>query len=72
MRLLPHSLLWRAFLLITLLMLTAVAAWLAIFRQAEVEPRAHLLAQTIVSVSNLMRSALIAARPERRIDLLGL
>jgi two-component system osmolarity sensor histidine kinase EnvZ len=71
MRLLPHSLLWRAFLLIALLMLTAVAAWLAIFRQAEVEPRAHLLAQTIVSVSNLMRSALIAARPERRIDLLA-
>jgi len=70
-RLLPHSLLWRAFLLITLLMLAAVAAWLAIFRQAEVEPRAHLLAQTIVSISNLTRSALLNARPERRLDLLA-
>jgi len=69
--LLPHSLLWRAFLLIATLMLTAVAAWLAIFRQAEVEPRAHALAQTIVSISNLTRTALLAARPERRIDLLA-
>lgn len=70
-RLLPHSLLWRAFLLIATLMLVAVAAWLAIFSQAEVEPRAHALAQTIVSVSNLTRSALLAARPERRLDLLA-
>lgn len=70
-RFLPHSLLWRAFLLIATLMLVAVAAWLAIFRQAEVEPRAHALAQTIVSISNLTRSALLAARPERRLDLLA-
>ncbi|MFN3883683.1 MAG: ATP-binding protein [Rhodocyclaceae bacterium] len=69
--LIPRSLLWRAFLLITTLMLVAVAAWLAIFSQAEAEPRAHLLSQTIVSISNLTRSALLAARPERRIDLLA-
>ncbi|WP_126444439.1 ATP-binding protein [Sulfuricystis multivorans] len=70
-RLLPHSLLWRAFLLIATLMLAAVGAWLAIFRQAEIEPRAHALAQTIVSISNLTRTALLAARPERRIDVLA-
>lgn len=67
----PHSLLWRTFLLIATLMLVAVAAWLAIFSQAEIEPRAHALAQTIVSISNLTRSALLAARPERRLDLLA-
>lgn len=71
MRLLPKSLLWRAFLLLATLMLVAVAAWLMIFRQAEVEPRAHLLAQTIVSISNLTRSALLAARPESRLGLLA-
>ena len=69
--LLPSSLLWRAFLLIATLMLVAVAAWLAMFREAEVEPRARMLAQTIASVSNLTRSALLAARPESRIDLLA-
>ncbi len=69
--LLPGSLLWRAFLLIATLMLVAVAAWLALFREAEVEPRARMLAQTIASVSNLTRSALLAARPENRIDLLA-
>ena len=69
--LLPSSLLWRAFLLIATLMLVAVAAWLAMFREAEVEPRARMLAQTIASVSNLTRSALLASRPENRIDLLA-
>jgi two-component system osmolarity sensor histidine kinase EnvZ len=70
-RLLPHSLLWRAFLLIATLMLVAVAAWLAIFREAEMEPRARMLAQTIASVSNLTRTALLTARPESRLDLLA-
>lgn len=68
---LPRSLLWRAFLLIATLMLAAVAAWLAIFRQAEIEPRAHVLSQMIVSISNLTRTALLTARPERRLDLLA-
>lgn len=68
---LPRSLLWRAFLLIATLMLVAVAAWLAMFREAEMEPRARMLAQTIASVSNLTRTALLAARPEHRIDVLA-
>lgn len=70
-RLLPRSLLWRSFLLIALLMLLAVAAWLAIFRQAELEPRARQLAQMVASVTNLTRSALLTSRPEQRHLLLA-
>lgn len=70
-RLLPRSLLWRAFLLIATLMLLAVAAWLAIFREAELEPRARQIAQMVASVANLTRAALLAARPANRIDLLA-
>ena len=66
----PRSLLWRAFLLIATLMLLAVAAWLAIFREAEIEPRARQLAQMISSVVNLTRVALVTARPESRHILL--
>ncbi len=68
---LPRSLLWRAFLLIATLMLLAVAAWLAIFREAELEPRARQLSQMVVSVANLTRAALLAAHPERRHYLLA-
>ncbi|MDO8958367.1 MAG: ATP-binding protein [Rhodocyclaceae bacterium] len=71
MRWLPKSLLWRAFLLIATLMLLAVAAWLAIFREAELEPRARQLTQMLVSMTNLTRVALLAARPEHRHYLLA-
>jgi len=71
LRLWPRSLLWRSFLLIATLMLVAVAAWLAIFREAELEPRARMLAQTIASVTNLTRAALLTARPDSRLDLLA-
>ncbi len=70
MRLWPLSLLWRTFLLLALLMLLSVAAWFAIFRAYEREPRARQLAQTLVSVANLTRAALISARPEARHELL--
>ncbi|MDK9703084.1 MAG: ATP-binding protein [Sulfuritalea sp.] len=70
MKLLPRSLLWRTFLLVALLMLLSVAAWFAIFRSYEREPRARQLAQTLVSVANLTRAALISARPEARRELL--
>jgi len=66
----PRSLLWRTFLLVTLLMLLSVAAWFAIFRSYEREPRARQLAQTLVSVANLTRAALISARVEARRELL--
>jgi two-component system osmolarity sensor histidine kinase EnvZ len=71
MRLFPKSLLWRAFLLIATLMLLAVAAWLAIFREAEIEPRARQIAQMVSSVANLTRAALLAARPAHRRSLLS-
>lgn len=69
--LLPDSLLWRSFLLIATLMLVAVAAWLALFREAEMQPRARQVAQMVASVVNLTRAALLAARPESRVDLLA-
>ena len=70
MKLLPRSLLWRTFLFVALLMMLSVAAWFAIFSTYEREPRARQLAQTLVSVANLTRAALISARPEARRELL--
>ena len=70
MNLLPRSLLWRTFFFVALLMLLSVAAWFAIFTTYEREPRARQLAQTLVSVANLTRAALISARPEARRELL--
>jgi two-component system osmolarity sensor histidine kinase EnvZ len=68
--LLPRSLLWRTFLLIAALMLLSVLAWFSIFTTYEREPRARQLSQMLVSVVNLTRTALVAARPEARILLL--
>ena len=70
MRPLPQTLLWRTFLLIAVLMILAVAAWAAIFRSLEREPRARQLAQMVVSVVNLTRSALVTAQPDKRRELL--
>jgi two-component system osmolarity sensor histidine kinase EnvZ len=70
MKLLPRSLLWRTFLFVALLMVLSVAAWFAIFSTYEREPRARQLAQTLVSVANLTRAALISARPDARRELL--
>ncbi|MBL8503908.1 MAG: HAMP domain-containing protein [Rhodocyclaceae bacterium] len=70
MNFVPQSLLWRTFLLIAALMIVAVLAWAAIFARAEREPRAHQLAQMVVSVVNLTRSALVSAQPEKRRALL--
>lgn len=70
MSLLPRTLLWRSFLLIAALMLLSVLAWYQIFRTYEREPRARQLSQMLVSVANLTRAALVAARPEARRELL--
>lgn len=70
MRFLPQTLLWRTFLLIAVLMILAVAAWAAIFSSLEREPRARQLAQMVVSVVNLTRSALVSAQPDKRRELL--
>lgn len=68
---LPRSLAVRAFLLIALLILVSLAATLQLFRAAERGPRAHQLAQMVVSVVNLTRAALLAAEPELRPALLA-
>ena len=70
MKLMPRTLLWRTFLLLTALMLLSVAAWFAIYHAYEREPRARQFAQTLVSVANLTRAALVSARVESRRELL--
>ena len=60
----------RAFLLIALLIVTALLASLEIYRVHEREPRSRELAQQTVSTINLTRAALVNADPERRRQLL--
>ena len=70
MKLLPRTLLWRSFLLISLLMSISVVVWFQVFRTYEREPRAKQLAQMVVSVVNLTRAALISANADKRRQLL--
>ena len=70
MRLLPRTLLWRSFLLISLLMIISVVAWFQILRNYEREPRAKQMAQMVVSVVNLTRAALVTAHADKRRELL--
>lgn len=60
----------RAFLLIALLIVTAVLASFEIYRTYEREPRSRELAQQTVSTVNLTRAALVNADPVLRRDLL--
>jgi two-component system osmolarity sensor histidine kinase EnvZ len=66
----PRTLLWRTFLLIAGLILASVAAYFEIFRTYEREPRAHAVAEMVVSVVNLTRAALVSARADLRRELL--
>src|SRR5574340_1225438 len=70
MTLVPRSLLWRTFLLLSLLILLSVFAWFSLFNRAEREPRARTLAQMVASVVNLTRTALVTAEPSKRRELL--
>ncbi|CAM5417529.1 ATP-binding protein [Thauera mechernichensis] len=69
-RLLPHTLLWQTFLLVALLLIVALGAWSQIFRYVQEPARARDVAQMVVSVVNLTRTALINADIDRRVDLL--
>jgi two-component system osmolarity sensor histidine kinase EnvZ len=60
----------RAFLLIALLIVTAVLASFQIYRVYEREPRSRELAQQTVSTVNLTRAALVNADPVLRRQLL--
>ena len=64
------SLFARSFLLIALLIVTAVLASFQIYRVYEREPRSRELAQQAVSAVNLTRAALVSADPYRRRQLL--
>jgi len=66
----PRTLLWRTFALISLLIVLALGAWLQIFLISQREPRARQTAQTVASVVNLTRAALLSAAADRRRDLL--
>lgn len=70
MRFVPRTLLWRIFLLIAALIVASVAAYFQIFRLYDREPRARQIAQMVVSVVNLTRTALLTAHPDLRRELL--
>jgi two-component system osmolarity sensor histidine kinase EnvZ len=71
MRLWPRSLLWRTFLLLSALVLATTVAWFEIFRAYEIEPRARQIAQNLVSIVNITRTALVNSQPELRRELLS-
>ncbi|MBL8484109.1 MAG: HAMP domain-containing protein, partial [Rhodocyclaceae bacterium] len=66
----PHSLLWRTFLVLAALMLMSVLAWSGIYAWFEREPRARETAQVVASIVNLTRAALLASDAQRRYELL--
>lgn len=66
----PRSLLWRTFLLITLLLGCSLIAWFQIYRQYAQVPRTRQIAQLVATVINLSRSALLASDSRQRINLL--
>lgn len=65
----PRSLLARTFLLLATLVLLTTSAWLSLFSYIEAEPRARETAQLATSAVNLIRAALFAAAPEKRLAL---
>jgi two-component system, OmpR family, osmolarity sensor histidine kinase EnvZ len=67
----PGGVFWRTFFLLVLLIGASLAAWYQSFRIFERTPRAQQIAQTIVSVVNVTRSALIHSDPAKRADLLA-
>ena len=70
MPLVPKSLLWRTFYIITFLLLVSALAWIQIFRFYEREPRGMQIAQQVAAIVNLTRAALVSSRPEARAYLM--
>ncbi len=68
--LLPRTLLWQTFALLALLLFLAFGAWSQIVQHFEQGPRARDLAQTVTSIVNLTRTALVNADADRRLELL--
>lgn len=71
MKLPSPSLFWRTFLLILLLIVASLLAWLQSFRVFEREPRAQRIAQQVVSIVNVTRSALLYSDANERQQLLA-
>jgi two-component system, OmpR family, osmolarity sensor histidine kinase EnvZ len=67
----PGGVFWRTFLLLLLLIGASLAGWFQSFRVFERTPRAQQIAQTIVSVVNVTRSALVHSDVAKRADLLA-
>ncbi len=66
----PKTLFARLFLLLALVMTVSALSLAALFAFSDTEPRARQLAQLLTSIANLTRSAVVAAAPESRIELL--
>ncbi|MDN4574409.1 two-component sensor histidine kinase [Pandoraea cepalis] len=64
------GLFWRTFFLIALLIGVSLAAWYQSFRVIEREPRAQRVAQQLVSIVKLTRTALLYSEPDLRRALL--
>lgn len=62
---------WRTFLLIVSLAVASLVAWVPTVRVFEREPRAHQIAEQVVSIINATRIALVYSDPERRRDLMA-
>ena len=62
---------WRTLLLIVALMVTGLLLWWPAVRVFEREPRAHQIAQQLVSIVHATRIALIYSDPARRRDLIA-
>lgn len=71
MRLPALSLFWRTFVLILLFLVIALVAWWQSFRVFEREPRAQVIANQVVSIVNVTRSALLYSDPLARRELLS-
>jgi two-component system osmolarity sensor histidine kinase EnvZ len=65
------SLFWRTFLLIVSLAVASLVAWVPSVQVFEREPRAHRLADQVVSIIHATRIALVYSDPERRHELLA-
>ena len=65
------TLFWRTFLLVALVLLASLLAWFQSFRVFEREPRAQQIAQQLVSIVSITRSALLYSDPAARRDLLA-
>lgn len=71
MRLRSPSLFWRTFLLIVALVIASLLAWAQSFRVFERGPRAQQLAQQVISIVNITKSALLYSDASLRRELLA-